>query len=219
MPQITSVWYLVNTKMNDSYADLEPVHVAGEKTIEEVLDGLRFSIGPQTFFQVNSAQTEIMYNRILEIAKVGPEDTVWDLYCGVGTISSYAARVCKKVIGIEYVEPAVNYARETCVRNGIHNAEFLAGDMKDMLTPQFLEKHGKPDLVVTDPPRAGMHPAVCEVLTDCGAPHIVYVSCKPESLVRDLAVLGKKYRLASVQTIDLMPQSTHIETLAYLELR
>jgi 23S rRNA (uracil1939-C5)-methyltransferase len=218
-PEVSSVYYLINTKMNDSYADLTPVHVAGSITIEENLDGLRFAIGPQTFFQVNSAQTEVMYRRIMETAKVDAKDTVWDLYCGVGTISSYAARICKSVVGVEYVEAAVNYAKETCAINGISNARFFAGDMKDLLDANFLRTHGVPDLVITDPPRAGMHAAACETLSKSGAKRIMYVSCKPESLTRDLAILSGNYRLLSVQAVDLMPQSSHVETLAYMELR
>jgi 23S rRNA (uracil1939-C5)-methyltransferase len=218
-PQVTSVWTLVNAKFNDSYADLTPVHAAGQSEIVEQLGDLRFGIGPQTFFQVNSRQTRLLYERILEFAGLAAAETVYDLYCGVGSISLFLAANARKVIGIEYVESSIQSARRNSQTNGLENLEFFSGDMKDLLTPAFFQEHGAPAVVVTDPPRAGMHPKACETLAASGAKRIVYVSCNPESLARDLSILTPRYRLAKVQAIDLMPHSHHVETVALLELQ
>jgi 23S rRNA (uracil1939-C5)-methyltransferase len=216
-PQVTSVWTLVNPKLNDSYADLKPVHAAGKIEIREELGKYRFGIGPQTFFQVNSHQTRLLYERILEFADLGPKDVAYDLYCGVGSISLFLASQAKKVIGIEYVESSIQSARQNALDNGLGNLEFFAGDMKDLLVPGIFETHGAPDVVVTDPPRAGMHAKACETMAASGARRIVYVSCNSESLARDLRILTPRYRLAKVQAIDLMPHSHHVESIALLE--
>lgn len=217
--EIRSIWSLVNPKLNDSYADLAPVHELGERCIEERLGRWRFSVGPQTFLQVNSAQSAALYDRILDLAAPRATDTVYDLYCGVGTISLWLSPACAAVVGVECVEPAVAAARAAAQANGVANASFHAGDMKDLLSADFFAAHGKPDLVVTDPPRAGMHPKALRALADCGARRIVYVSCNPSSLARDLAVLGERYKPTAVQVVDLMPQTLHVETICVLEAR
>jgi len=217
-PLVHSVWYCVNTKRNDTYADLSPVHVSGSPWMTENLDGLEFRVGPLSFMQVNPTQTPVLYHRVLELAELKPEDTVWDLYCGAGTISAFAARKVKAVLGIEYVEQAVTHARTMASENQLSNVRFIAGDMKDILTTEFTDLESKPDVIITDPPRAGMHPSVTKLLCKLRPRVLVYVSCKPESLARDLAILGTAYRVEQIQPIDLMPQTVHVETIVKLVL-
>jgi len=218
-PAVQSIYYCINQKLNDSYADLVPVHVHGESWIDEVLDGLTFRSGPLSFMQVNPKQTLTLYQRIMELAEIQVGDLVWDLYCGAGTISAFAARLARKVIGIEYVEQAVEHARAMATTNQLDNTLFFAGDMKDLLNIKFVEAEGCPDVIICDPPRAGLHPAVAQLLCSLQPlpRRLVYVSCKPASLARDIQLLSKSYKVFSAQAIDLMPQTIHIEIVAVFE--
>lgn len=221
-PQITSLQYIVNNKMNDSYADLPAQTFAGEDHVEEVMAGyngtdpLHFTIRPQTFYQTNSAQAQRLYSFVADFAELQPQDVVYDLYTGTGTIALFLARMCHRVVGIEYVEDSVVAARENAARNAILNTEFHAGDMAKVLTPEFVAEHGRPDVVVTDPPRAGMHEKVVEQLLAMEPRKIVYVSCNPATQARDLEMLSAKYRIARLQPVDMFPHTQHIENVAEL---
>lgn len=217
IPGITSLWYLVNPKMNDTYADLEPVHHSGTRFLVENLDGIDFGIGPRTFFQVNSAQCRVLYARVMELARLDRNQSVWDLYCGVGTMTCLAALRARHAVGVEYVEESVALARHHAGQAGITNAVFHAGDMKDLLDDAFLAREGVPDCVICDPPRAGLHPQVARFLARLEAKRMVYVSCNMESLRRDLALLGTTWTVTLVQGVDLMPQTPHVEVIALLE--
>lgn len=219
LPWIDSTWYLVNSKSNDSYSDLEPIYWQGKLSITETIKGIDFAVGPQTFFQVNKAQTEMLYQIIVDLLKPKKQDTVYDLYCGVGTISAVLATYAKKVVGIEYVDASVELARQNMLSSGISNAVFYSGDIKDLLSEVLFNTEGHPSSMVLDPPRAGLHPKVAERIRDSGVKQLVYVSCKLESLIRDLEILKKNYRLSTLQGVDMMPQTHHIEAVAHLELR
>jgi len=216
-PQVKSLWYLINEKLNDSYSDLSPQFFAGEPAIPEKILGLEYYVSPLTFLQVNTKQCEFLYGQILKTAQARTEDLVYDLYCGVGTISLLFASTVKKVCGLEYVEASVVHAREAASRNKLDNAHFFAGDMAQILDEAFFESQGRPNIIICDPPRAGMHPRVLKTLLKSEAKKIVYVSCNMISLKRDLEVLAEQYKLVSIQGIDLMPQTPHIETLVLLE--
>ena len=194
-PQITSLQYIVNAKMNDSYADLPATVFAGKDYIEETMEGyagapaLHFAIRPQTFYQTNSRQAQRLYSFVAEYAELKPTDVVYDLYTGTGTIALFLARMCQRVVGIEYVEDSIRAACHNAAHNGIDNVEFHAGDMAKVLTADFVAAHGTPDVVVTDPPRAGMHEKVVEQLLAMRPRRIVYVSCNPATQARDLELL------------------------------
>lgn len=215
-PALTSLWYLVNPKLNDSYADLVPVHHSGQAGLVENLDGLEFGIGPQTFFQVNSRQCRLLYDRVLELARIGHDHVVYDLYCGVGTLSCLAARHAAKVVGLEYVESSVALARQYSSRAGLSNTVFYAGDMKDVLNQALYAREGRPDCIILDPPRAGIHPSVAGFLNSNPVDRLVYVSCNMLTLRRDLLALDKTYKLQLIQGVDLMPQTAHVEVIALL---
>lgn len=219
-PRIRSIYGITNSKLNDSYADLEMRNLWGEEWIRETLGDFDFHIGPGSFFQTNIPQTPRLYDLALRYAAPDPAgDLVYDLYTGTGTIAAYLAGSAREVIGLEYVEEAVTAARRSCTENGITNAGFYTGDMKDLLTREFFETHGWPDIVVTDPPRAGMHPQVVQRLRDAKPKRIVYVSCNPESLGRDAALLtqplpqGGRYSIDEIQPVDMAPHTPHIETV------
>jgi len=223
-PQITSLQYIVNEKFNDSYTDL-PAHVyAGMDHIEETMQGfdgaapLRFTIRPQTFYQTNSPQAQRLYSYAAQFAQPKPDDTVYDLYTGTGTIALFMARMCRKVVGIEYVEDSIIAARENAIANQIDNTVFFAGDMAKVLTPQFVAEQGRPDIVVTDPPRAGMHEKVVEQLLAMCPRKIIYVSCNPATQARDISLLAPKYRLGRIQPVDMFPHTQHVENVAELIL-
>ena len=223
-PQITSLQYILNDKLNDSYADLPSVTFAGQNYVEEVMDGyqgatpLHFNIRPQTFYQTNSAQAQKLYSFVAQYADLTPDDVVYDLYTGTGTIALFLARMCKHIVGIEYVEDSIAAARQNALQNHINNTEFHAGDMAKVLTPQFVAEHGRPDVVVTDPPRAGMHEKVIEQLLAMAPRKIVYVSCNPATQARDLELLSPKYRVARIQPVDMFPHTQHVENVAELVL-
>lgn len=218
-PQITSLNFVINTKKNDSISDLEVEHYAGEKYILETMEGLKFRVGPLSFYQTNSRQAYTLYQVAREYADLRDTETVYDLYCGTGTISNFVATKAKKVVGIEYVESAIHDALENSKLNGLANTEFVAGDMAKVLTGSFVETHGHPDVVITDPPRAGMHPKVIEQLLETAPEKIVYVSCNPATQARDIALLGEKYDLLKIQPVDMFPQTHHVENVSLLTLK
>ena len=217
-PQISSLYYVLNRKANDSIGDLDPVLYKGEDAIYEEMEGLRFKIRPKSFFQTNTLQAQALYRVAREFAALTGKETVYDLYTGTGTIAQFVAAKAAKVIGIEYVPEAIDDARSGAAANGITNCEFYAGDMKDLLTADFLAEHGRPDVVILDPPRAGIHPDVAQVLLEASPARIVYVSCNPASQARDLSVLAQMYRITRVQPVDMFPHTMHVENVCALEL-
>lgn len=217
-PQITSLMYILNPKRNDSYGDLD-VHVyKGKDHMIEEMEGLKFKVGPKSFYQTNSKQAYELYKVAREFANLKGDELVYDLYTGTGTIANFVAKKAKKVIGIEYVAAAIEDAKINSEFNGIDNTDFFAGDMKDVLTAEFIQHCGKPDVVITDPPRAGMHESVVNRLLEMEAPKIVYVSCNPATQARDLQLLSEKYKITKVQPVDMFPQTHHVENVALLEL-
>lgn len=218
-PQIKSLNYAINTKRNDSMTDVDPIVFNGEPWIDEEMEGLKFRIHPKSFYQTNADQAYALYCKARDYAGIKETDVVYDLYTGTGTIALFLARQAAKVIGVEYVQEAVDDALVNAKRNGIANAEFFAGDMKDVLVDEFFKTHGKPDVIITDPPRAGMHEDVTKRLLESGARRIVYVSCNAATQARDLAILDSKYKVSAVQPVDMFPQTTHVETVVQLDLR
>ena len=216
--QITSLYYVINSKLNDSISDQECVLYKGDEAIYETMEGLRFKIGPKSFYQTNAAQAYKLYCVAREFASLTGNETVYDLYTGTGTIAQFVSSKASKVIGIEYVPEAIEDAKYNAALNGITNCEFFAGDMKDVLTSDFISTHGRPDVMVVDPPRAGMHPDVVKVILEAAPSRIVYVSCNPASQARDCAMLSEKYRITAVQPVDMFPQTQHVENVCRLEL-
>lgn len=216
LPFITSWIYIVNTKLNDYYQDLEYHVVAGKPCIEENFDGIVFRISPLSFFQTNTLQAKVLYQTAVQMAEIQPEHTVYDLYTGTGTIANYIAKKAKKVIGIELVDAATKDALQNAQINRNENIHFFAGDMKKILTPDFVQQHGKPDILITDPPRAGMHDDVIKTIIQVQPKTIVYVSCNPETQARDIAQLLPCYDLAALQPVDMFPQTAHVECIAKL---
>lgn len=223
-PQITSLQYIVNTKLNDSYSDLDVHTYCGADHIEECMEGwngdkpLKFIVNPKSFYQTNSAQAQRLYSYVAELAELQPQDTLYDLYTGTGTIALFLARHAKKVVGIEYVEEAIADARRNAERNGFDNTVFYAGDMAKVLTPEFVVENGRPDVVVTDPPRAGMHDKVVAQLLEMAPRKIVYVSCNPATQARDLKMLAARYDVKRIQPVDMFPHTQHVENIAELVL-
>lgn len=215
-PQISSVYYFINTKANDSTSDLTAVLYRGKDTIYEEMEGLRFRIGPKSFFQTNSLQAYNLYKVAREFAGLTGKETVYDLYTGTGTIAQFVSSRASKVIGIEYVREAVEDAAANCRDNGISNCEFFAGDMKDILTGEFLQEHGRPDVIILDPPRAGIHPDVAKTILEAAPERIVYVSCNPASQARDIALLSERYSVGCVRPVDMFPQTHHVENVVLL---
>ena len=216
-PRIRSLWYVINGKANDSIADQECILYKGEDAIYEEMEGLRFKIGPKSFYQTNSLQACKLYGITREFADLHGGETVYDLYTGTGTIAQFVSGKASKVIGIEYVPEAIADARINAANNGITNCEFFAGDMKDVLTDNFIAVHGKPDAIILDPPRAGIHPDVAKVILNAAPRRIVYVSCNPASQARDLAILCEKYRITAVRPVDMFPHTHHVENVVALE--
>ena len=218
-PQITSLVYVINTKRNDTLADLEVLTYAGQDSITETLDGLVFKIRPQSFFQTNPEQAEVLYRITKDFAGLTGQELVYDLYTGTGSIAMYLADKASKVIGVEYVPEAVADAAVNMQLNNISNTAFFAGDMKEILNSEFIALHGKPDVVITDPPRDGMHPSVVDRLLEMEAKRIVYVSCNPATQARDAIKLGEKYTLVKVQPVDMFPHTHHVENVGLWELK
>lgn len=216
-PQITTLVYCVNKKLNDSMFDQEMLTYMGKGYVVEQLGDLKFKIGPKSFFQTNSLQGKQLYDVAAEFAGLTGKENVYDLYTGTGSIALYLARYCKSVVGIEEIPEAIADAEENMRLNGIENATFYAGDVKSVLSPEFVAKHGKPDVLITDPPRAGMHEKAVQFLLDLEAPRIVYVSCNPATQARDLQMLSEKYAVLKVRPVDMFPHTHHIETVVRLE--
>ena len=216
---ITSLLYVINNKCNDTFGDL-PVHTfKGTDVIFEEMEGLRFKVGPKSFYQTNSRQAYNLYKVARDFAALTGDEIVYDLYTGTGTIANFVARKARKVVGVEYVEDAVIDARENSRLNGLDNLIFFAGDMKDILTRDFIEEHGRPDVIITDPPRAGMHNDVIDTILFAAPRRIVYVSCNPATQARDLALLDKDYSVAAVQPVDMFPHTHHVENVVLLTRR
>jgi 23S rRNA (uracil1939-C5)-methyltransferase len=217
--EITSLQYIVNLKLNDSFADQDVVSYTGKPFIYEGMEDLKFKVGPKSFYQTNSSQAYELYAVVRNFADLTGNDLVYDLYTGTGTIALFVARSCKKIIGVEYVEEAIKDAKENAELNGIDNAQFYAGDMKDVLTNEFVAKNGTPDVIITDPPRPGMHNSVIDTILNCKPNKIVYVSCNPATQARDLALLEVSYLVAKVQPVDMFPHTHHVENVVLLMKR
>ncbi len=217
--RITSLLYVINLKVNDTITDQEILTWSGQPYIEEEMEGLRFRVGPKSFYQTNSRQALRLYTVARDMAGLTGDELVYDLYTGTGTIANFVARQARHVVGIEYVEEAIADAKVNSAINGIANTEFYAGDMKDVLTPDFIAKHGRPDVMIVDPPRAGMHQSVVDVILEAEPKRIVYVSCNPATQARDLELLHAKYDVAAVQPVDMFPHTAHVENVVRLERR
>ena len=218
-PGITSLYYIINPKANESYQDLEAIHYSGNKFITERMEDLSFMIGPKSFFQTNSHQAYRLYSLVREMAGIQPEEIVYDLYTGTGSIANFIARQAKNVIGIEYVEEAVEDARLNSKYNQIENTLFIAGDIKEVLTDELFTKYGNPGVIITDPPRAGMHQDVIRGILKSRPDRIVYVSCNPATQARDINLLQETYRLVKAQPVDMFPHTAHIENIALLKIK
>jgi len=218
-PEITSLLYIINQKANNTMYDQEVVCYNGENYIMEEMDGLHFKIGAKSFFQTNSEQAKVLYRKTKELAQITKNDLVYDLYTGTGTIAQYVATSAKKVVGIDSVEEGIKAAYENAERNNIKNCTFYTGDMKEIFTDEFIAKNGNPDVIITDPPRDGMHKKVVEQILKIGAKRIVYVSCNSATQARDLSLMDDKYKVSHIQPVDMFPQTHHVENIVVLEKR
>ncbi|MDE6046063.1 MAG: 23S rRNA (uracil(1939)-C(5))-methyltransferase RlmD, partial [Alistipes sp.] len=218
-PQISSLFYMVNTKLNDSTGDLDAVLYRGKDHIVEEMEGLRFKVGPKSFYQTNSAQAYELYKAARTFADLKPDDILYDLYTGTGTIANFCAAHCRRVVGIEYVPEAIEDAKVNSKINGIENTAFYAGDMKEVLDDAFVEANGRPDVVILDPPRAGVDEPVIGTILRAAPQRIVYVSCNPATQARDLALLDAAYRVEAVQPVDMFPHTHHVENVVKLVRR
>ena len=218
-PQITALMYVNNQKCNDTIGDQDVMVFKGNDHIFETMEGLKFKVGPKSFYQTNTDQAYLLYKVAREFAQLTGEEIVYDLYTGTGTIANFVAHKAKKVIGIEYVPEAIEDAKANSQVNGIENTSFFAGDMKDILTDDFIAEHGRPDVIITDPPRAGMHPDVISVIMKARPKRIVYVSCNPSTQARDLQLLDAEYKVVKVQPVDMFPHTPHVENVVLLELK
>lgn len=218
-PSITSLFYCINHKVNEYLMDLEMVHYSGTPYVEEKLEHVQYRIGPKSFFQTNTSQAIRLYDLALEFADLQGDENVYDLYTGIGSIALYVAAKCKQVVGIEEIEAAIKDAKINAALNGIENTRFYAGDVKDILTDAFAKEHGRPDVLITDPPRAGMHSKVVKMLLQLAAPKLVYISCNPATQARDLQLLSEGYVVAKSQAVDMFPHTAHIENVVLLTLK
>jgi 23S rRNA (uracil1939-C5)-methyltransferase len=219
VPSITTLLYTINPKWNDSIYDLEPVIYSGNGYVTETLDDFRFMIGPKSFFQTNTKQAEKLYGIARDFAGLTCTETIYDLYCGTGSIGIFVSKLAKKVIGVELIEAAIEDAKKNAALNKIEHAQFFAGDVIKICDDAFFETHGRPDVVITDPPRSGMHEKLLNKLLDIAAPKIVYVSCNTATQARDIALLSQKYNVVKVQPVDMFPHTHHIESVALLQLK
>lgn len=218
-PQITSLQYVINSKKNDTISDLEIISYKGNDSIYENMEGLKFKIGPKSFYQTNSEQAYELYKITRDFAGIKNTDVVYDLYTGTGTIANFVAHQAKKVVGVEYIPAAIEDAKINSSINNITNTVFFAGDMKDVLNDAFILQNGKPDVIITDPPRAGMHDDVTNKILEIAPQRIVYVSCNPATQARDLQLLDAKYKVTKIQPVDMFPQTHHVENVVLLELK
>ena len=217
--EITSLLYIINQKANNTMYDQEVICYNGEDHIMEEMDGLHFKIGAKSFFQTNSEQAKVLYRKTKELANITADDLVYDLYTGTGTIAQYVATSAKKVVGIDSVEEGIKAAYLNAERNNIDNCTFYTGDMKDIFTDAFIAQNGTPDVIITDPPRDGMHKKVVEQILKIGAKRIVYVSCNSATQARDLSLMDEKYKVSYIQPVDMFPQTHHVENISALELK
>ncbi len=218
-PQVTTWLYTLNAKWNDSIYDLEPVVVAGKGYVIETLEDFQFKIGPKSFFQTNTAQAEKLYQITRAFAELDGSQTLYDLYCGTGSIGIFCSKGAKKIVGVEAIEAAVEDARINAELNNITDATFVAGDVIKVCDEAFFNQHGRPDVIITDPPRAGMHEKLVQKILEIEAPLVVYVSCNPATQARDLALLSHKYAVTNVQPVDMFPHTHHIENVVQLKLK
>ena len=220
-PEITSLMYLDNQKCNDTIGDQDILTFKGNDHIFEQMEDLRFKVGPKSFYQTNTEQAYVLYSVVRGFLPKDKGDAllVYDLYTGTGTIANFVARQTKKVVGIEYVPEAIEDAKVNSAINGIENTLFFAGDMKDVLTDEFIAEHGHPDVIITDPPRAGMHPDVVKTILRAAPDRIIYVSCNPATQARDLQLLDEAYRVEAVQPVDMFPHTPHVENVVLLTKR
>ena len=218
-PQVSSLLWVDNQKYNDTFGDLDVHCYYGTDHIYQTMEGLRFKVGPKSFYQTNTDQAYILYKVARDFASLSGQELVFDLYTGTGTIANFVAHEARQVIGIEYVPEAIEDARENSRINGIDNTLFYAGDMKDILNRDFITKHGRPDVIITDPPRAGMHSDVVDVILFAAPKRVVYVSCNPATQARDLQMLDKDYQVTAVQPVDMFPHTQHVENVVLLERR
>lgn len=218
-PQITSLLYVDNQKCNDTFGDLELTTFKGKDYIFETMEDLKFKVNAKSFYQTNTEQAYRLYCVALEFAQLQGDEIVYDLYTGTGTIANFVAHKARKVVGIEYVPEAIENAKVNSEINGISNTSFFAGDMKDILTDDFIAEHGRPDVIITDPPRAGMHPDVVKVILNAAPKRIVYVSCNPATQARDLSLLDALYKVEAVQPVDMFPHTPHVENVVQLTKR
>lgn len=218
-PEISSLVYIINNKLNDVYSDLDVHLFKGKDHMFEEMEGLQFKIGPKSFYQTNSDQAYELYKVTRDFAGLTGNELVYDLYTGTGTIANFVSRKAKKVVGIEYIPEAIEDAKVNSQINNIDNTLFYAGDMKDILTQEFINTHGKPDVIITDPPRAGMHQDVVDVILFAEPKRIVYVSCNPATQARDLQLMDEKYRVVAIQPVDMFPHTHHVENVVLLEKR
>jgi 23S rRNA (uracil1939-C5)-methyltransferase len=218
-PEITSLFYVVNTKWNDSVGDLEHILWSGKDHIIEQMEGLQFKVGPKSFYQTNSEQAYELYKVAREFADLQGDEVLYDLYTGTGTIANFCARRAKKVVGVEYVPEAIEDAKVNSAINGINNTSFYAGDMKDVLSDEFVERNGRPDVIILDPPRAGVDERVIDVILRAAPKRMVYVSCNPATQARDLALMDGMYKVEAVQPVDMFPHTHHVENVVKLVKR
>jgi 23S rRNA (uracil1939-C5)-methyltransferase len=219
VPEITSLHYTINPKMNDTIYDLKVTTYHGKGYIEEYLEDFRFKISPKSFFQTNTKQGEKLYQITRNFAGLTGKEVVYDLYCGTGSIGIFLSKGAKKIIGIEAVPDAIEDAKLNASWNGLEHCQFYAGDVSDIATDAFFEEHGRPDVIITDPPRAGMHEKLIQTLLRIKAPRVVYVSCNPATQARDLQLLDEMYKVIKLQPVDMFPHTHHIENVALLELK
>jgi 23S rRNA (uracil1939-C5)-methyltransferase len=217
--EITSLYFTINRKFNDSLQDQVPVLFAGKPYVVEVLGGLKFKVGPKSFFQTNTRQAEVLYSITKSFAALTGKEVVYDLYCGTGSIGIFVSDQAASVIGVELIPEAIADAEENAVLNGISHAKFFAGDVADICTTDFFAVHGRPDVIITDPPRAGMHEKLVQQILEMAAPVVVYVSCNPATQARDLQLLSEKYAVTAIRPVDMFPHTHHIENVVQLKLK
>lgn len=218
-PEITSLNYVINNKKNDSISDLSVIKYHGANAIHELMEGLKFKIGPKSFFQTNSEQAYKLYSVVRDYASLSGNEIVFDLYTGTGTIALFLASRASKVIGIEYIPEAIEDARVNAMENDVFNCSFYAGDIKKILTLEFVKNNGHPDVIILDPPRAGIHPDIAKVIVETKPSKVVYVSCNPATQARDISLMSEFYSITAIQPVDMFPHTHHVENVVKLELK